>query len=116
MAVEMEDTGQTYTATASEEDSPPAGRRTAVRERRIQRPPRLVSMPVAPRAAKSEPVPAQITYAAVCCRTGCTWQTKQVIVDKLEAIRAGREHEAERQPELHITTVVHIDTLLRAAA
>jgi hypothetical protein len=58
----------------------------------------------------------QVTYAAICCRMGCAWRTAIVTADKLEAIRAGRQHEAERRPELHITTVIHIDGALDAAA
>ena len=53
-------------------------------------------------------------YQAICCRIGCAWQSESCTPDKLEAIRAGRQHEQERRPELHITTVV--DSLLASAA
>ncbi len=53
-------------------------------------------------------------YRAVCCRIGCAWQSEQCTPDKLEAIRAGRQHEQDRRPELHITTV--IDSLIASAA
>jgi len=53
-------------------------------------------------------------YRAVCCRIGCAWQSEQCTPDKLEAIRAGRQHEQACRPELHITTV--IDSLIASAA
>ncbi len=53
-------------------------------------------------------------YRAVCCRIGCAWQSEQCTPDKLEAIRAGRQHEQECRPQLHITTVV--DSLIASAA
>ena len=53
-------------------------------------------------------------YQAICCRIGCAWQSESCTPDKLEAIRAGRQHEQERRPELHITTVV--DSLVASAA
>ncbi len=58
----------------------------------------------------------EIAYAAICCRIGCDWRTTHSTPDKLEAIRAGRQHEADHKPELHITTVIHMDDALAAAA
>ena len=97
------------------EAAPLTARASAARGRRVERGPRAADVRQDARAVRAASALSQVNYAAVCCRTGCTWQAPSTR-DKLEAIRAGRQHEAEHRPELHITTIIHIDEFLRAAA